>query len=60
MRNAEDDPNHWLERAKDARQIAKRLTDIDMQNILEDIAKGYERIADHVTRNLGDTSQGSR
>jgi hypothetical protein len=54
-----DDPNHWLERAKDARAIAKQLKDEAMRNIMEDIAKSYERIADHATRNLKDARYGS-
>jgi len=52
MNDAMDDPNHWLERAKDARQTAKQLKDQSMKNIMEDIARGYERIADHVAGNL--------
>jgi hypothetical protein len=46
-----DDPNHWIKRAKEARQIAKQLEDKNMKIIMEDIAAGYERIADHVAHN---------
>jgi hypothetical protein len=49
-----EDPNHWLERARDARTIAKRLKDDNMKHIMEDIAIGYERIADHAARKLKD------
>ena len=55
-----DNPNHWLDRAKDAREIAKKLKDESMKNIMEDIARGYERIANHVSRDLKDASHGSR
>jgi hypothetical protein len=59
MDNTIDDPNHWLGRAKDARAIAKQLKDKDMKDIMEDIAKSYERIADHATRNLKDVGHRS-
>jgi hypothetical protein len=60
MDNITDEPNLWLERAKDARQIAKQLEDQIMKGILEDIARSYERIADHVTRHLKDAGDRSR
>jgi hypothetical protein len=59
MHDIMEDPNYWLERAKDARQVAKQLEDKEMKNIMEDIAKSYERIASHVARSLGDTRQRS-
>jgi hypothetical protein len=46
-----DDPTDWFERAKEAHHIAKQLQDENMKNIMEDIATGYERIADHVGHN---------
>jgi hypothetical protein len=54
-----DDPTHWLRRAKEARQIAKQLEDASMRSIMEGIAAGYERIADHVTHGLKNTGRGS-
>lgn len=60
MYNAMDDPKQWLERAKDARQTARQLKDQSMKNIMEDIARGYERIADHVASNLKDAGHGPR
>jgi hypothetical protein len=53
-----DNPNHWLERAKDARTIAKQLKDEGMKDILEGIAESYERIADHAARNIKSTGHG--
>jgi hypothetical protein len=54
-----EDSNHWLERARDARTIAKRLKDDNMKNIMEDIAISYERIADHAARKLKDAGHAS-
>jgi hypothetical protein len=60
MDDATNDPNYWLERAKDARQTAKHLKDQTMKNIMEDIAIGYDRIAEHIARNIKDGDHGSR
>jgi hypothetical protein len=54
-----DDPNHWLKRAEEARQIAKQLEDESMKSIMEDIAAGYERIADHVAHRPKSADRGS-
>jgi hypothetical protein len=54
-----DDPNHWLHRAKEARQVAKQLRDERMKTIMEDIAAGYERIADHVAHKSKSADHGS-
>jgi hypothetical protein len=60
MDNTTDDQNQWRARAKDTRQIAKQLEDQIKRDILEDIAKSYERIADHVTRHMKDAGGRSR
>jgi hypothetical protein len=54
-----DDPDHWLERAEDARTIAKLLKDEFMKDIMEDIARSYEKIADHAGRNLKGAGHGT-
>jgi hypothetical protein len=43
-----DNPDYWFERAKESREIAQRILNQDMKDILEKIAKGYERVADQV------------
>jgi hypothetical protein len=45
-----DDPNYWVKRASDSREIAKHVGDKEMESILENIAKSYERIAERVRR----------
>jgi hypothetical protein len=45
-----DDPAYWLERAREAREVTKHLSDQDMRDILEEIAGRYERVADQVRR----------
>jgi hypothetical protein len=46
MADISDDRDHCLGRAKEARDAAKRISDQEMRNILEEIAKSYERIAE--------------
>jgi hypothetical protein len=49
MTDPSDDPNYWLERAKETRDTAKQISDQKMRNILEKIAKGYEHVAELIT-----------
>jgi len=48
MTTRTDDPAFWLKRAKDVREIAEQLQDEEMKDILEEIARGYERVAGQV------------
>jgi hypothetical protein len=43
-----DDPAYWQNRADETREAAASTSDQEMKAILEEIAKGYERIAEHV------------
>jgi hypothetical protein len=48
MTTETDDPAYWLERAKETREITKQVPDQEMRDILEEIARCYERVADQV------------
>jgi hypothetical protein len=48
MTTPADNPAYWLGRAKDAREIAGQVPDPEMKAILEEIAKGYERISEMI------------
>jgi hypothetical protein len=50
MTTETDDPAYWLERAKETREVTKHIPDQDMKDILEEIARRYERVADQVRR----------
>ncbi len=51
LRSKEDrSPEHWLERAKQARLEAKQLHDRECQAAILAIAAGYERMAHAVSR----------
>jgi hypothetical protein len=41
-----NDPNHWLERAKEARAIADEMKDLDAKQRMLGIAKDYVRLAE--------------
>ena len=45
MPNAVATPDLWLDRAQEARELARQLKDPDSQRSLLDIAAAYERIA---------------
>ena len=36
---------HWLERARDAREMAAQITDAEAKQAMLDIAEGYEQVA---------------
>jgi len=40
-----EDPDHWLQRASEARAIAGQLTDAKARLTMLGIARGYERLA---------------
>ena len=39
------DPEHWLSRAKEARQLARLLGEPSGRGLMHEIADGYERLA---------------
>jgi hypothetical protein len=41
-----NDPRHWRERAKEARELAVALTDPDKKQAMLEIAQAYERMAE--------------
>ena len=41
-----NDPQHWLERAKEARAIADEMKDLDARQRMLAIAKDYVRLAE--------------
>jgi hypothetical protein len=50
MTTETDDPAFWLAQAKAARETAEQVLDQEMRDILGEIAKAYERVANHVRR----------
>jgi hypothetical protein len=48
MAKTSDNPGYWLERANEVRELMKQMPDQVMRDILEEITKGCERIADQV------------
>jgi hypothetical protein len=40
-----DDPQHWRQRAGEARRIAGQLNDLVARKTMEEIAVSYERLA---------------
>jgi Skp family chaperone for outer membrane proteins len=50
MSNKQHTPEDWLERAKELRELAKHSSNNEMKKIMEEIAEGYERIAEHEKR----------
>lgn len=39
------DSRHWTQRAAEARNRARQLTDADAQRAMEDVASAYEQMA---------------
>jgi hypothetical protein len=53
-----DNPEHWLERAEEARAIAEQLSDPDSRRMMLRIVEDYERLATHASRRTkGRTAQ---
>ena len=46
MKTLFDDAEHWLSRAEETRTLAEIMTDPEARQIMFDIAKGYERLAE--------------
>jgi hypothetical protein len=42
-----NNPEHWRSRAEEARAIASDLNDPETQRIMLEVAKGYDRLAEH-------------
>jgi hypothetical protein len=40
-----NDPEHWRERAMEARALAEKMTDVLGKNAMMEIAEKYERLA---------------
>ena len=47
-----NDPEHWRSRAEEARAIAGDLKDPETRRIMLEIAKGYDRLAEHAELNM--------
>ncbi len=45
-----DNPEHWLQRAEEARSIAEELSDRELRRRILRIAEDYERFATHASR----------
>jgi hypothetical protein len=50
MSSIEDDPSYWLGRAREMREMLKSVSDKQMTEIIEEIAEGYERVAEGILR----------
>jgi hypothetical protein len=47
-----DNPEHWQERAEEARSIAEQMSDPDSKQMMLRIAEDYERLAVHARRRM--------
>jgi hypothetical protein len=47
-----DNPEHWQERAEEARSIAEQMSDPDSKRMMLRIAEDYERLAAHARRRM--------
>lgn len=45
MPHAFGTPDHWLARAKEARAMAEKITDLDAKRAMLEIAANYEKVA---------------
>jgi len=48
MTTETDDPAFWLARAKASRELAEKSPDQEMKDILEEIARRYEHVANQM------------
>jgi len=44
-RPLKDDAEHWRKRAKEARALAERMTDLESRRMILEIAKSYDELA---------------
>jgi hypothetical protein len=54
-----DDPEHWRQRAEEARSIADQLSDPESKRTILRIANDYERMAEHAEVRAKRQSQAS-
>ena len=47
-----DNPEHWQDRAEEARSIAEQMSDPDSKRMMLRIAEDYERLAAHARRRM--------
>jgi hypothetical protein len=47
-----DDPRHWQERAAEARRTAAQLPDPEAKRAMEEIARGYGRMAERAAARI--------
>jgi ribosomal protein S17E len=45
-----DDPEHWRNRAEEARSVAEQLSDPESKRTMLRIAGDYDRLAEHAQR----------
>ena len=50
-----DDPQHWRQRAEEARRIVGQLNDPISRKTMEEIAASYERLAALATERKGES-----
>jgi len=41
-----DNPEHWRDRAEEARAMAAQLSDPEARRMMEDVAKTYDKLAE--------------
>ena len=47
-----NDPEHWRDRAEDARRMAEDMADPEAKRMMLGIASGYDRLAEHAEQRL--------
>lgn len=52
-----NDPEHWRDRAEEARLRAEQLGDPEARRMMLEIAAGYERIAERAEQRLRDSGR---
>jgi hypothetical protein len=54
MKSLLDNPEHWRERAEEARAQAEQMQDADTRRIMLAVAESYEKMAHKAERRLAD------
>jgi hypothetical protein len=49
-RSIRDDPEHWHQRAREARSVAEQMSDPVSREMMLHIAKEYEQVAENARR----------